>query len=327
MGNLISKYLDNSISQAELLQLRTLIENSTDEELLVLLESETTEAETDLSGSPFTTDDILRLKHEILSRLEGKVHRQPFVRNVYHVLSRAAILLLPVFILSTWFFYHSSRVSRGEEVCVRTAGGERASVTLPDGTTVRLNARSRLIYRPTDFSGNHREVSFEGEGYFDVASQHGARFCVKGSDFHVTVLGTQFNLSSYADAPQVILSLEEGIVNFTSGNGGPDVTMQAGCVSVMDRSTGRITTSRPSSLRSYLAWKQDEIVFRHAPLSQVFSRLSQCYGVSFSFKLDPDTASAFTGVLPASDLNEALDIVEQLYQITCTIDGTEVHVK
>jgi transmembrane sensor len=47
--------------------------------------------------------------------------------------------------------------------------------TLPDGTTVWLNAGSKLFLE-NDFAGNTREVRLEGEAYFDVVKRSGQPF-------------------------------------------------------------------------------------------------------------------------------------------------------
>ena len=52
-------------------------------------------------------------------------------------------------------------------------GGEN-TVLLADGTTVHLNAGSKLLY-PVRFVGKRRIVTLEGEAYFDVRRMRNIR--------------------------------------------------------------------------------------------------------------------------------------------------------
>ncbi len=51
-----------------------------------------------------------------------------------------------------------------------TPRGGQYQLTLPDGTSVWLNAASSITY-PTAFVNNVREVFITGEAYFEVATK------------------------------------------------------------------------------------------------------------------------------------------------------------
>lgn len=70
------------------------------------------------------------------------------------------------------------------------------SYTLPDGTRVWLNRDSRLSYNQ-DFGKSARNVSIDGEGYFEVTRNEACPFIVNMHDnLQVKVLGTTFNIVS-----------------------------------------------------------------------------------------------------------------------------------
>lgn len=56
-----------------------------------------------------------------------------------------------------------------DEVIVAPKGSRIRSL-LPDGSTVWLNAGSKLYFE-NDFTGQSREVRLEGEGFFDIAKK------------------------------------------------------------------------------------------------------------------------------------------------------------
>ncbi len=95
-----------------------------------------------------------------------------------------------------------------------TAKGQTYTFTLPDGTKVWLNADSKLEF-PMQFSGKERRVLLRGEGYFVV--KHNARqpFFVEsagkdGKGQVVEDIGTEFNISAYADDASIKTTLVEG---------------------------------------------------------------------------------------------------------------------
>ena len=97
--------------------------------------------------------------------------------------------------------------------------GSRTRAMLPDGTTVWLNAGSKLDYI-NDFSGNTREVQLEGEAFFDVAKKAGKPFIVHTSNISIRVLGTVFNVKSYPEDKNVETTLYTGHVQVYRA--GPD---------------------------------------------------------------------------------------------------------
>src|SRR5690606_12693639 len=94
---------------------------------------------------------------------------------------------------------------------IRTPRGGVYTVTLPDGSLVRLNAATTLRY-PTSFSGDTRDVEVNGEAYFEVVHNRRKPFRVRSGDQLITVLGTKFNVNSYANEPIIRTTLLEGSV-------------------------------------------------------------------------------------------------------------------
>lgn len=89
--------------------------------------------------------------------------------------------------------------------------GSRTRSMLPDGSTVWLNAGSRLHYI-NDFNGETREVSLEGEAYFDIAKKENQPFIVHTGGIRIRVLGTAFNVKSYPEDKNVETTLFHGRV-------------------------------------------------------------------------------------------------------------------
>ena len=83
------------------------------------------------------------------------------------------------------------------------AGGE-FFYELADRTKVWLNSKSELRF-PARFAGGEREVYLQGEAFFDVTSDAAQPFVVHLSGGKITVLGTRFNVTDYADEPRYLI--------------------------------------------------------------------------------------------------------------------------
>lgn len=119
----------------------------------------------------------------------------------------AAILIIPVLILSAYLFFQNGRNQLAEQEFLATYG-TRSTLTLPDGSKVWLNSGSKLKYGK-DFNQNSRTVFLAGEAFFDVAASRFKPFDVVTGRFTVRAVGTEFNVFSYED-DEFETSLEEG---------------------------------------------------------------------------------------------------------------------
>lgn len=107
----------------------------------------------------------------------------------------AAVSLLVIGLSSVWKVFTGNK-NRTEQIAyneIIAPLGEKAQVVLSDGSHVWINSDSKLRY-PVKFGETSRDVSLEGEAYFDVARQHGKMFVVNTRDVKINVLGTAFNV-------------------------------------------------------------------------------------------------------------------------------------
>lgn len=98
-----------------------------------------------------------------------------------------------------------------------TAAGETYRLVLPDGTVVWLNSASTLTYSPGLVKQGKRRMRLQGEGFFHVAKNKTQPFVVEAGGQEIEVLGTQFNVNSYPEEPEVATTLLEGAVRVSSG--------------------------------------------------------------------------------------------------------------
>lgn len=149
-----------------------------------------------------------------------------------------------------------------------TAIGEQAPVQLSDGSQITLNSASALA---VDFSTDKRTVSlFEGEAWFDVATDRSRPFVVNTPHGKIIVTGTRFNVRLDADNARV--SLREGQVLLQADS---DKT-----VSLLPGQQAKLTGSGISPVSHYdhtivSAWQRDQLVFYNADLQDVVKELNR----------------------------------------------------
>ncbi|MGX5817182.1 FecR family protein [Chitinophaga lutea] len=176
--------------------------------------------------------------------------------------------------------------------------GNRVRIELTDGTIVRMNAASRLIY-PSAFTGDKREVQLEGEAYFEVTGSAARPFIVRAGGLDVTVLGTEFNVNTYSGP--VLATLAKGKVKAGTA------ILRPGEQAAYDRNTAALVKKKVD-LYAVTAWKDDQLYFEEASLATIAATLGREYDYTFRFQDEALQQRVFTLDMPRpATLQEALD--------------------
>ena len=121
--------------------------------------------------------------------------------------------------------------------------GKRASVTLPDSSTVVLNAGSTLRY-VSIYGATDREVQLRGEAYFVVRHDAAHPFRVRANNAVIQDVGTRFVVRAYDDAHGTIVVVAEGAVGVArAGSTARDTVVVNPGVLARMTTTGAITTT------------------------------------------------------------------------------------
>ena len=235
----------------------------------------------------------------------------------------AAAILLPVFILTTLYFYHETRSLESGNILFSTLTGEHASVTLPDGTKVTMNANSSLTYSAKEFNRKERSVNFNGEAYFDVTKNREVPFIVLTEDLKVKVLGTKFNLRAYAGRETMELTLEEGEVLLSSRI--EEKKLFPHQKAVLNCTDGRILILQEELPENASVWRNNELVFVDEPLEHVVQVLEENYGIDIHLENSKMKSDLFTGRVPANDLLNALEILRYSYHMDYRVDAKDIY--
>ncbi len=200
-------------------------------------------------------------------------------------------------------------------------GGEYRLV-LADGTKVWLNAGSKLQY-PSVFTGNNREVTLEGEAYFDVQHDAGHPFIVHAALQTIQVLGTEFNVHAYADEKDIITSLVEGKVQVNAS--GRTLLLKPGQQAQSD-GEGQLVLKSDPDLEEAIAWKNGYFRFDKADIHTIMQQLSRWYDVEVSYA--KDLSPHYFGAIISRDNNisQILGMLEATGEVHFKIAGRNVAV-
>lgn len=240
------------------------------------------------------------------SQFQRNTRRKLYINIVKH----AAIAL--VFIFSTVFATMHLLESTTEPSMntLHVPPGQRALITLQDGTEVWLNAQSTLKY-PSRFSKKKRTVEITGEAFFDVAQEKKRPFIVSTQHINVEVLGTQFNVYSYPNAGYIQTDLIEGSVSiYQPENKEKQVILKPAEQAIIqgdDMAIGQI--SNPE----HMLWRNGIYAFNNERLIVIIEKLQLYYDVKIIVE-DPEIFNVrYTGKFRQRDgIDEILRIIQKI---------------
>lgn len=182
---------------------------------------------------------------------------------------------------------------------ITVPAGQRAQITLADGTRVWLNAKSTLTYA-ANFGREERNVELDGEAYFEVAKNKSIPFFVNTEMNKVRVVGTSFNICAYKGSKEFGATLVEGIVDIYPANNDQIITRLQKNECFLNEDGKCKKTVLPSY--DYLRWKEGLYCFDDAPFSGILSRLEKYYNVTITVA-DPELLNygSFTGKFREQD--------------------------
>lgn len=206
----------------------------------------------------------------------------------------------------------------GGMMSIQTLPGERASVTLSDGTLVRLNACTRIDY-PVRFGNGLRNVSLRGEAFFEVAHEPGRPFVVSTFASDIRVLGTRFNVLADEATGTFSTVLTDGKVEVTGKRDGASVSLAPGESVILDDG---VFTKRAVSDPAALCWLDGNVDLKADSFATLLHRLEVAFGVRIIPEMEElPPVNDLTGQLRISDgIEHALKALRHVLDFNFTFD-------
>jgi ferric-dicitrate binding protein FerR (iron transport regulator) len=262
--------------------------------------------------------DIVR--QDIDRRIEAHHRRKLHLRWMAAAASIALLLGMTGYLSYQQGYKHTN----SQWVQLTTPPGVQSSVVLPDGTKVKLNVETTLTY-PTAFLSKNREVSVEGEAYFDVTHDAQHPFIVKTGNLNVRVLGTKFNLKAWKDEPLVQVTLEEGKVE-AGFDAQPFHTLTPNQQLTFDKTLQTVVTHDVQA-GYFTAWQEGKLYFNRMTMEQIARQLERQFNVHIYIESAPLKQTLFTGdFVRRENLEQILKVMAADKRIRYRIDGDKIHI-
>lgn len=189
------------------------------------------------------------------------------------------------------------------------------SVLLPDGTVVLLHANSALHY-PEQFAKDVREVTLDGEAYFDVKHAE-APFIIHSGDVKTTVLGTAFNIRAYPGSGSIHVAVLRGKVRVENTRKEVTILTPNQQVTYNTAAAAKPQTVKMDPAMPVTGWVQQDMIFEDISFQTVADLLSRRYGTTIRFRnpaLSACTIKAFfNGTEPLDKVLESLCLISNAH--------------
>ncbi len=202
----------------------------------------------------------------------------------------------------------------------KTAYGETLDLKLKDGTSVTLNSNSSISYSSNDV----RKVWLKGEAYFKVNKKEttNAKFWVNTNDLKVEVYGTEFNVNTKKEKTKVYL--EEGNIWLTMNNGKSKKMIPGNYIEYSSEYKKITVDEKLISNEEKTSWKNGKLIFNNYTLEEALNKVTDTYGVNFTYK-NPETKSfLITGIVPTTNLDICLNAIKKSTNIIIKKENTKL---
>ena len=165
-----------------------------------------------------------------------------FIRFRWPV-AAAVALMLGLYNYASYLQHQTNTIAEVNIINIRNHTSNIAKEILPDGSKVWINPNTLLSY-PTKF-GKLREVSMEGEAFFEVTKDHSHPFQITSGKILTTVWGTSFRIRSLP-------------------GGNAKVSVLTGKVSVSIPERGKLKTYNVTAREEVMLLPQEEVTYQQS---------------------------------------------------------------
>lgn len=252
--------------------------------------------------------------------------KRSFLKIVTAVGIAASLVLVFLLVLRKPPGKKTDALAQQEVKVISTRPGAKSSFQLPDGSTVWLNAGSKLTYQK-DFSGNTREVTLSGEGFFDVVKNPQKPFLIHAGNIDIRVLGTAFNVKAYPEDKTSEISLIRGRIEVSLKNRSNDrISLSPNEKLVVDNetTTGKATATPGTpgepliavnklqhdpkdSTVAEIQWIDNKLVFNNESFREVATRMERWYGVEIIIDDPALEEKRLTGNFEQETIEQAME--------------------
>lgn len=205
---------------------------------------------------------------------------------------------------------------------IATPRGGGYQLILPDGSRVTLNAASSLTF-PTIFNGVVREVTLYGEAFFEIAEDSARPFRVKAGETVVEVIGTSFNLMSYANEPVQNTTMLSGSVKLNALR--LAYILRPGEQAILSYRSNRVQI-KGADVEEALAWKNGKFRFVKRDIYTIMRQVERWYDVDVELKGDFSDVVLSAAITRKETVSQLLETLEATGDVRFETEGKRITV-
>ncbi|AKD58221.1 FecR family protein [Spirosoma radiotolerans] len=328
---LLAKYLSGECSQDERLQVEQWLEIPENFTLFQSIEAAWRKVTPLREAERFSLEEG---QNRLLAKLEESrvTHAKPnefTLKPIYKWVMAASVSAL---LLVSVFWKNQSGLSVNREsyrpIQQISQAGQRKQVRLPDGSLVWLNENSSLVF-PETFAVDQRTVTLTGEGFFEVVPNKKKPFIVQSAGLATRVLGTSFNVKTYADKSVATVSVATGKVEVSKAKGSSwekiaQLIPQQRVVVNRENNQTYIDTV---SLSSIAAWRMNSLNFRNSTMGNIIQTLESHYNITIELENEAlKQCKIMASFEPRASLKEVLSLLSLSASFQYKIEGSLVKI-
>lgn len=279
-----------------------------------------------------TSDTYIQNFQQRLNQRLDMEHEQPkqAIRNLnfYRYAAVWAFLILGA---ASYGLLHFNKKNTAQPLIalrsMHNPNGQRSRIMLADSSIVTLGAGSTLSY-PERFAGNTREISLDGEAFFQVTKNPEKPFIVHTGAVNTWVLGTSFKINAFK-GQLVSVAVATGKVQVgrtITGAAEPEplAVLLPGDMVEWNPVSGKAVTGRVQT-EDVTGWEKGKLSFVGVPLSEMVTSLERWYNVKIVIRnrkiRDYRMSIVLDGTLP---LNRSLEVLKATVKADYHITGNTV---
>lgn len=156
-----------------------------------------------------------------------------------------------------------------------TLPGQKKTITLTDGSTIKLNSNSKISFRQDFTNGGERKVKLDGEAFFEVAKSE-KPFIVQAGQVETSVLGTSFNIK-VENENKVHVALTTGKVIVKNTLNKDHILLSPREMVVVEEN--KLLQKTGFDAEQVYGWKDNILLLQGEDFLEIVGKLEHWYGV------------------------------------------------
>jgi len=235
-------------------------------------------------------------------------------------LLRIAAVFIPLFAIASLYFI----LSKKPATISKQTLAQTLLYTLPDSSTVCLNKNSKLFF-PESFDSKTREVKMEGEIFFSIKSNKEKPFIIQTDNTLIEVIGTSFNVQSFADSSAITVLVKTGKVKFscnkTNLTDSSSIFLTVGEKGIYDKKTRQLSRVYIQEYENEMYWQSKTLVFNKTKLKSVVETLQKKFGVKIVLKDENLNNLRFTTTFSNQNIDAILSVIASTFELKMSKEG------